>query len=145
VDVDHVLRKEVNMDCVTPSHRIPIPHGESLDIYQLLGHPNSKLDSPINHPPKTTWPYATRKPVLGHSHPNLEYLDAQITKGERRAPSKRARGLKVDKSQRHADIGPTGGLLKDLTLATPVPTITRASRPSRPAQLRSSRIRQVVD
>lgn len=145
MDVDHVLRKEVNMDCVTPSHRTPIPHGESLDIYQLLGHPNSKLEFPISHHPKTTWPYATRIPVLRRSPPNLEYLDAQITKGERRSPSKRTRSLKVDKSQRHADIDPAGWPLEDLTLTTPLPAITRAPRPSRPAQRRSSRIRQVVD
>ncbi|RVX66034.1 DNA polymerase gamma, mitochondrial [Exophiala mesophila] len=36
VDIDHVLRKEVDMDCVTPSHPDKIPHGESLDINQLL-------------------------------------------------------------------------------------------------------------
>ena len=36
VDIDHVLRKEVDMDCVTPSHPKKIPHGESLDINQLL-------------------------------------------------------------------------------------------------------------
>jgi DNA polymerase gamma 1 len=35
VDIDHVLRKEVDMDCVTPSHPEKIPHGESLDIIQL--------------------------------------------------------------------------------------------------------------
>lgn len=36
VDVDTVLRKEVDMDCVTPSNPDPIPPGESLDIFQLL-------------------------------------------------------------------------------------------------------------
>lgn len=36
VDIDHVLRKEVDMDCVTPSHKTPIPPGESLDIQTLL-------------------------------------------------------------------------------------------------------------
>jgi DNA polymerase gamma 1 len=36
VDVDTVLRKEVDMDCVTPSHTSAIPAGESLDILQLL-------------------------------------------------------------------------------------------------------------
>ncbi|OWB54568.1 hypothetical protein B5S28_g418 [[Candida] boidinii] len=39
VDIDHVLRKEVDLDCITPSHPNPIPHGESLDIYQLLEKP----------------------------------------------------------------------------------------------------------
>jgi len=36
VDIDHVLRKEVNMDCVTPSQPIPIPHGVSQDIEKTL-------------------------------------------------------------------------------------------------------------
>ncbi|EGW30379.1 uncharacterized protein SPAPADRAFT_157322 [Spathaspora passalidarum NRRL Y-27907] len=36
VDIDHVLRKEVGMDCVTPSNPNPIPKGESLDIRKLL-------------------------------------------------------------------------------------------------------------
>ena len=36
VDVDKVLRKEVDMPCVTPSHPDPIPPGESLDITQIL-------------------------------------------------------------------------------------------------------------
>jgi len=36
VDVDFVLRKEVFMECVTPSHPFPIPPGEVLDIHQTL-------------------------------------------------------------------------------------------------------------
>ena len=36
VDVDFVLRKEVDMDCVTPSQPNPLPHGESLDIKAVL-------------------------------------------------------------------------------------------------------------
>ena len=36
VDVDHVLRKETDMPCVTPSQTEPIPPGESLGIDQLL-------------------------------------------------------------------------------------------------------------
>ncbi|KAJ7311091.1 hypothetical protein JRQ81_006690 [Phrynocephalus forsythii] len=42
VDIDQCLRKEVTMDCVTPSNptgmerRYGIPHGDALDIYQLL-------------------------------------------------------------------------------------------------------------
>lgn len=36
VDIDTVLRKEVDLDCVTPSHPDPIPQGESLDIQTLL-------------------------------------------------------------------------------------------------------------
>ncbi|KAG6845692.1 hypothetical protein H0H87_004953 [Tephrocybe sp. NHM501043] len=36
VDIDHVLRKEVDMPCVTPSQPIPVPSGESLDITKVL-------------------------------------------------------------------------------------------------------------
>ena len=36
VDVDKVLRKEVDMPCVTPSQPISIPPGESLDIMKVL-------------------------------------------------------------------------------------------------------------
>jgi DNA polymerase gamma 1 len=43
VDIDHVLRKEVDMDCVTPSNPSPISPGESLDITQLLSKPESDL------------------------------------------------------------------------------------------------------
>ncbi|KAI0078596.1 gamma DNA-directed DNA polymerase [Panus rudis PR-1116 ss-1] len=40
VDVDHVLRKEVDMPCVTPSQPIPIPPGESLNIEKVLEKTN---------------------------------------------------------------------------------------------------------
>nr|VWP01298.1 Uncharacterized protein [Ganoderma boninense] len=36
VDIDHVLRKEVDMPCVTPSQPVPIPPGESVDIAKTL-------------------------------------------------------------------------------------------------------------
>ncbi|KAF8328759.1 hypothetical protein F5887DRAFT_1186091 [Amanita rubescens] len=37
VDVDKCLRKEVDMECVTPSQQVPIPPGESLNIEGSLG------------------------------------------------------------------------------------------------------------
>ncbi|PSR73484.1 hypothetical protein PHLCEN_2v10776 [Hermanssonia centrifuga] len=40
VDVDTVLRKEVDMPCVTPSQPVPIPPGESLDIAKVLSKTN---------------------------------------------------------------------------------------------------------
>ncbi|KAG0003407.1 DNA-directed DNA polymerase gamma mip1 [Modicella reniformis] len=36
VDDDHIFRKEVNMDCVTPTQKDPIPHGRSLTIEGVL-------------------------------------------------------------------------------------------------------------
>ena len=35
VDIDHVVRKEVNMHCITPSNHIPIPPGRSMDIHEI--------------------------------------------------------------------------------------------------------------
>lgn len=43
VDVDSVLRKEVDMSCVTPSHPKPIPSGESVNIEQVLERTGSTL------------------------------------------------------------------------------------------------------
>ncbi|TFY65826.1 hypothetical protein EVG20_g5266 [Dentipellis fragilis] len=36
VDIDHVLRKETDMPCVTPSQAVPIAPGECLDIQTVL-------------------------------------------------------------------------------------------------------------
>ncbi|KAM3066540.1 DNA-directed DNA polymerase gamma mip1 [Clarireedia jacksonii] len=87
VDIDHVLRKEVDMDCITPSHHTAIPHGESLDIQSLLLKPSARLDpnivpaSPID---LSNIPYIPRIPVMesmqnSTSASSLNYLKAQIT------------------------------------------------------------------
>ena len=50
VDVDTVLRKEVAMDCRTPSNPLGlkeghgIPSGEALDIYQIVKRTNGRLE-----------------------------------------------------------------------------------------------------
>uniref|UniRef100_H3BE66 DNA polymerase subunit gamma-1 n=1 Tax=Latimeria chalumnae TaxID=7897 RepID=H3BE66_LATCH len=55
VDIDQCLRKEVTMDCVTPSNptglerRYGIPHGEALDIYQIIEKTKGSLVK------RTTW------------------------------------------------------------------------------------------
>ena len=36
VDVDNILRKEVDMECVTPSQPIPFPKGEAFNLEDLL-------------------------------------------------------------------------------------------------------------
>lgn len=89
VDIDHVLRKEVDMDCVTPSHPDKIAHGESLDIFALLEKGDeARLDPtivPLDAPQvdKYADAYAPRVPVMasldGSSSTNLTYLKAQIT------------------------------------------------------------------
>ena len=50
IDVDYVLRKEVDMDCVTPSNPAAVPPGISLSISQILGelgNPESLYGSEI--------------------------------------------------------------------------------------------------
>lgn len=84
VDIDHVLRKEVDMDCVTPSHPEKIPHGESLDINQLLDKGASAfLDPQIL--PRTPivldqYHYTPRTPVMAdlRKQANMDFLKAQI-------------------------------------------------------------------
>lgn len=64
IDVDHVLRKEVDMECITPSHSTPIAPGESLDIVALLDKgASAKLDLTIVPEPR----YA----------PNVDNIDYQ--------------------------------------------------------------------
>ncbi len=36
MDIDHCFRKEVFLECTTPSHPKPIPPGVSTDIYDTL-------------------------------------------------------------------------------------------------------------
>jgi DNA polymerase gamma 1 len=84
VDIDHVLRKEVDMDCITPSHHSKIPHGESLDIAALLTKPNALLDPSItstNPPRLENISYTPRVPVMEtlSSNTSLSFLKAQIT------------------------------------------------------------------
>ncbi|KAF2863213.1 hypothetical protein K470DRAFT_280470 [Piedraia hortae CBS 480.64] len=86
VDIDHVLRKEVDMDCVTPSHPRKIPPGESLDITQLLAlGEKAQLKTsvkPIDPPTPGKYTYTPREPVMegmDASLPNARlYLRAQL-------------------------------------------------------------------
>ncbi|KAK7969182.1 DNA polymerase gamma- mitochondrial [Apiospora saccharicola] len=88
VDIDHVLRKEVDMDCITPSHSTPIPHGESIDITQLLTKGSEAFLDPAimpaqNAPNLDNIEYTPRIPVmetLNKASVDLRYfLRAQIT------------------------------------------------------------------
>ncbi|KAI5840184.1 DNA polymerase family A-domain-containing protein [Morchella snyderi] len=84
VDIDTVMRKDVDMDCITPSHSIPVPHGESLDIVQLLRKGNkAKLDPSVV--PKIQiglgrWGYKERQPAMDlyRAEDTTVYLKAQI-------------------------------------------------------------------
>lgn len=87
VDIDHVLRKEVDMPCITPSHHTPIPPGESIDIQQLLAKGNEALLDeaivPENAPQLDHIQYVPRVPVMqtlgkGASTEDLPFIRAQI-------------------------------------------------------------------
>ena len=91
VDIDHVLRKEVDMDCVTPSHPEKIPHGESLGIEELLGKgKEAELDPKIVPNEKLNvdqWEYVPRVPVMEALRKNSEkdflFLRAQVSREEK--------------------------------------------------------------
>lgn len=88
VDIDHVLRKEVDMDCITPSHTTPIAPGESLDINTLLAKGSEAVLDPAIVPdpqfaPKPEqYKYTPRVPVMqsiqDSSVNNLSLIKAQI-------------------------------------------------------------------
>lgn len=89
VDIDFVLRKEVDMDCVTPSHKDPIPPGESLDIAQLIAKGKDALLDPSVVPNDSRvleldqFDYTPRIPVIESLKPDsptshARYLRAQI-------------------------------------------------------------------
>ena len=85
VDIDHVLRKEVDMDCVTPSHPEKIPHGESVSINQLLDKGSAAYLDPAMVPNTPIHldrhPYTPRLPVMAElsERPDVDYLKAQIS------------------------------------------------------------------
>lgn len=89
VDIDHVLRKEVDMDCVTPSHPNKIPHGESLDIDQLLNKGSCALLDPEIQPHQPIcldgYEYTPQSPTMvGMGEKlNIDFLKAQITNSDK--------------------------------------------------------------
>lgn len=89
VDVDHVLRKEVDMDCVTPSHPHRIPPGESIDIDQLLAKGEQAfLDpciKPTIPPSPQSYAYTPRKSVMSSLDTSRDttYIKAQLINDEK--------------------------------------------------------------
>ncbi|KAJ4162583.1 DNA-directed DNA polymerase gamma mip1 [Fusarium falciforme] len=88
VDIDHVLRKEVDMECITPSHQTPIPPGESIDITTLLEKGETARLDPAVVPDARYAPklddieYTPRVPVMQAiqeaTEGSLPFLKAQI-------------------------------------------------------------------
>ena len=85
VDIDHVLRKEVDMDCITPSHPHKIPHGESLTITELLGKGQEAHLDPNIVPAASLeldkYFYKPRGSVMGElgQDTSVDFLKAQIS------------------------------------------------------------------
>lgn len=106
VDIDNVLRKEVDMDCVTPSHPNRIPHGESLDINQLLAKGSAAFLDPATVPKHPIsldkYHYAPRPTVMSslEDNSNIDFLKAQIA-GDVAELNQVMRGA----SNRHGDTG----------------------------------------
>lgn len=139
VDIDHVLRKEVDMDCVTPSHPNKIPHGESLDIHQLLKKGNEAFldtniipaDGPID---LTQHEYITRPTVMStlNSDHGINYLKAQIIDDEKEL---KALVKEIERgSDSSSSSSPSGSRNKGNQIATVdvSPRLTGAPRGRRP-------------
>jgi DNA polymerase gamma 1 len=146
VDIDLVLRKEVDMDCITPSNKEAIPHGESLDIMALLDKGDeARLDrgirlseSQMPMPQKYARGYTPRTPIMGllngaskankHEHGNgnsgtmaLAYLKAQISSSDHELRD-------ILKSLRAS---PLQSRTKGTTTATTTTSTTAAAEPMR--------------
>ena len=87
VDIDHVLRKEVDMDCITPSHPYKIPHGESVTMTQLLDKgPTAYLDPKVEPAARIDldqYDYTPRPSVMAQlgERTDVEFMKAQISSG----------------------------------------------------------------
>lgn len=82
VDIDNVLRKEVDMDCVTPSHPEKLAPGESLDILQLLEKGDeARLDMGLDEIEKKiplSYTYTESVPVMQQLAERGGSLDDQL-------------------------------------------------------------------
>lgn len=107
VDFDHVLRKEVDMECITPSHPTPIAPGESLDIAALLAKGDeARLDPEIIPDPQ----YAPNPEAYDYI-PRISIMETmRATSGEKPIfPKAQLVGSDVElqelvKEQRQADL-----------------------------------------
>ncbi|KAJ5558762.1 hypothetical protein N7461_002734 [Penicillium sp. DV-2018c] len=136
VDIDHVLRKEVDMDCVTPSHPHKIPHGETLDITQLLDKAHEAFLDPTILPKSPPNPdhysYTPRESVMSAltASNDIDFIKAQITKDDKElrdiiknktrattgadTPKARTTSTKKTKSTGWSSAKPQGAILMDL-------------------------------
>lgn len=138
VDIDHVLRKEVDMDCVTPSHPTKIPHGESLDIWALIAKGDeAKLDAsivPTRDMDVSKWSYTPRVPVMTElersNGSDLTFLRAQICSDEkelREIIKEATKSSEATKRPTKAEVRKTSDSFKGVQVHTYVP-----ARPQEP-------------
>ncbi|KZP14164.1 hypothetical protein FIBSPDRAFT_921425 [Athelia psychrophila] len=104
VDVDTVLRKEVDMPCVTPSQPHPIPAGESINIAQTLQRTHGgSLHADGTPMVEARWtggpPQGYQKPdCMKHRSQGAAFLQAQATTdfAEIKHLAQREAGVKYD-------------------------------------------------
>ncbi|CCJ28567.1 unnamed protein product [Pneumocystis jirovecii] len=79
-----ISKKETNMDCITPSNPEKIPHGESLNIYQLLEKLSisQKLFLEKEAPSSTilSWKYLEKKTLSNIQKKDMLWLKIQAIK-----------------------------------------------------------------
>ncbi|KAK6536528.1 DNA-directed DNA polymerase gamma mip1 [Arthrobotrys megalospora] len=90
VDIDHVLRKEVDLNCITPSNPDEIPAGESVDMAALIANEEAQLPlgaEAIEARELEEIPYERRVPILEQlaqqSESNIYQMKAQIAKDDK--------------------------------------------------------------
>jgi DNA polymerase gamma 1 len=117
VDIDRVLRKEVDMPCVTPSQPIPIPPGESLDILKVLE--------------KTTGGTLRKDGLPMHEEPSKE--DEPILEGyiHSNPLAHRAKSAAWLKAQASTDFGEVKGLAEQVSGTRYADKVVNRRRPSR--------------
>jgi DNA polymerase gamma 1 len=134
VDVDKVLRKEVDMDCITPSNKEAIPHGESLDILRLLEKGDeARLDTGkavvkrggemlLPRPEKYTHAYIPRTPIMA----SLGGVSNSSTKGKEGVEADKL-GLAYLKAQISSDDEELRVIMREMKATTTTSTPGRSS------------------
>ncbi|KAI8958792.1 DNA polymerase family A-domain-containing protein [Daldinia sp. FL1419] len=116
IDIDHVLRKEVDMDCVTPSHPTPIPPGESLDILKLLEKGDqAKLDPNIvpkeRAPELDNIPYTPRVPVMEQLNATQDPMDLSFLKAQIASDDQELREIIKEQKKKNSGGGSASGVV----------------------------------
>ncbi|OMH85253.1 DNA polymerase gamma, mitochondrial [Zancudomyces culisetae] len=102
VDVDTVLRKETNLDCITPSNPVAIPHGESYDMNQIIGLTNGgRLESTHTCDSKST-PVDRLSKSYTYSYPTNMQQSPQAT--EALLPSEKYMKLKLQMAENPSEL-----------------------------------------